>query len=113
MLFIYFAPIVLVGFFFISSYIEYIRIYRKVINPQYPLLMGETESYLTKNPSSFLKKLPLIPFLRWKIIFEHHKDKKLNLAATKTRKWFWVFLFVLIVNFVLHTTLLVWGGGGA
>ncbi|EKD65621.1 MAG: hypothetical protein ACD_50C00032G0008 [uncultured bacterium] len=103
----FFTPFFLGCIIFLRSYKKYVRLYRKKINPDYPLLFGEATNYFSKDPLDYLQKLPIVPLLQWKIIFESHKDQELNELARKTRSSFWVFLAIIFINFLFHAFFLI------
>lgn len=103
----YFVPVLVASYFFIRSYYKLLVVYRKKRNPDYPLLFGESINYFNKDPINFIKKLPIIPFLRWKIVFERHKDTELNEATEKARHAFVIFLLISVINFFIHVIFLI------
>jgi len=98
----FFLPFLIASILFIKTYMEYIKLYREKKNPNYPLLPNEASVYFNMDPIGFIKKLPAMPFLRWKIIFEQHKDQELNESSYRTRKFFWILMIVMIGDFFLH-----------
>lgn len=98
----FFIFTIIAGLLFIRSYHKLLVVYRKKKNPDFPLLPSESMSYFSEDPIKFLKELPIMPFLRWKIVFETHRDLELSKATNNARKTFAIFVLVIIINFIIQ-----------
>lgn len=98
----FFIPFIILTFLYLKTYYKYAQLYRRKKNPDFPLLAGEAKKYFAKDPINYIKRMPIYPFLMWKIIFESHKDPDLDKQAHDTRKYFYIFLFGIIGDFVIH-----------
>ncbi len=97
--FIFFLSFFLVGFFLVKAGLAYFRIYKKKKNSKYPIAPEDIQKYLSKDPVTLLKLLPITPFFMWKIIFEKHKDRELNDAAKRVRFLLFLGIGTLILQF--------------
>lgn len=95
---IYFLPLIIVLIPYARSVIKYHKLYREKKNPNFPLL-GEAPTYFAKNPLNFIVRLPLFPFIWWKIIFEKHNDVELSASAKKVRKLLFIIISIMLFNF--------------
>ena len=99
---IFFTPPVIMGIFYLKALYAYMHLYRKKINPDYPILPQEAATYLY---SGALHKIILSPVVMMQIIFEKHKDKELAAAAKIVRilylAYIGVSLLVLLIFFLL------------
>lgn len=96
---IYFLPLIIVLIPYIRSVKNYHKLYREKKNPNFPLL-GEAPAYFVKNPLNFIARLPLFPFIWWKIIFEKHNDIELNASAKKVRKLLLIIFLIILIDFL-------------
>lgn len=84
--------------------IKYFRLYRKKINPDYPIFWYEDFRYLTAYQDRYLK-IFIGDFYYWKIFFAKHKDKALNAAAKRTRFLMILAVIVFFINFLILSLL--------
>ncbi len=87
-----------------ATEIKYLRLYRKKINPDYPIFWYEEFRYFTAYQDRYLKII-IGDFYYWKIIFAKHKDKELNAAAKRTRYLMILAVIVFFINFLILSLL--------
>jgi hypothetical protein len=85
-----------------KAYNHHRKLYKERIKPNFPLFSDEIPEYFEKNPKRFLLKVPIMPFLWWKIIFENQCDSKVEQSAHTVRKFFWLSIITLFGNLLLH-----------
>ena len=105
----FFTPFIITNYLFTHAYLHYAQLYRKIKNPNYPILLKERNKFLQDDPVKYILHMPLYAFLMWKIVFESNKDQLLNKAARKTRNFFFLFLLVIILDFLFHILALKYG----
>lgn len=104
------GPFIILSALFGITYLRYSKLYRRIKNPSFPLAVyNEPGEFFQKDPVGYIKKVPIMPFLWWKIVFERHSDRDLQRAARRTRLFFWLLLLIGIGNFFFHVFLIFAG----
>jgi len=98
----FFAPQIIAGIIFIRTFNRTLRLYRKKINPDYPILPFEASSYFNKNPIGYILKMPIMPLLIWMILFKNHEDLELNHSCNKARISFLFYIGIMLVTLFVH-----------
>jgi hypothetical protein len=102
----YVLPVVSTAILFAIAFRNYAAIYRRLKNPNFPLPVGsEAGEFFDRDPVNYVKKMPVMPFLQSRMLFEHHDHPDLAEAAAKARRRFRMFLAVLFGNFLLHAAI--------
>jgi len=96
-------PIVVVGFFWAKTSKHYLKLYRKKINPVYPLSIEEIKQKYYHDSFRFILSLPYLLKTRWVIFWESHQDKELNSLAVKLRGYFYLIALIMVANFIIRT----------
>ena len=98
-------PFLIWAYFMNKAQRELFLLYKKKMNPDYPLVHEDTVKYL--DSFSGLLKIYSSPIAMWVIILKKHKDKELNNAAQKVRKLLLVLFGTWIV--ILLIFMYTWG----
>jgi len=96
------VPQFIAGIFFLRIFHGALLLYRRKVNPDYPILPNEAAFYFNKNPLGYILKMPIMPFLTWKILFEKNKDPELDCSIQKAKNSFLTLLMVMFSTFFLH-----------
>ncbi len=95
-------PIIIVGFFWAKTSRNYLKLYRKKINPTYPLSAEEIKQKYYHDSFQFIIDLPYLLKTRWIIFWESHQDKELNSLAVKLRRYFYLIVLIILANFIVR-----------
>jgi|SRR3989344_7402929 len=95
-------PITVLSFFWQNDYKRYLRLFRKKVNPPYPLSMDEIKQEYYDHPFKFLVSIPIILKTRWVIFWATHQDQELNMLAVKVRKYFFFMILIMVASFILQ-----------
>lgn len=101
-----FTPPVIAGIFYLKALNAYMKLYRKKIDPDYPIMPQEISTYFYQGS---IDKIFISPFMTLGIIFAEHKDKELAAAVKKVRMFYLAYMGVsflmLLILFLLIFTL--------
>ena len=95
-------PVIIVGFFWAKTSKDYLKLYRKKINPSYPLSAEEIKQKYHHDSLQFIIDLPYLLKTRWIIFWESHQDRELNILAVKLRSYFYLIVLIMLANFIIR-----------
>ena len=97
----FFLPSGLAMIYFAIKFYSMLKVYRKIVNPDYPILPRESTDYIQKDAIKYLKKMPIMPFLQLGTLFQNHSDKELNLETKRARLAFFGMIFIIFSSFII------------
>ncbi len=72
------------------------------MKPSKALFPDEIISGLFSSPKSLFSNLSWIIFGRFFLFFKKYEDHELNNQAKKVRRFFWLILIILVLNFIFQ-----------
>ena len=85
-------PFVCLLVLFTRAYRRFLRTYRRIINPPFPLATdSEAVHQLHERPDLFFQHVFTLPAVWWKILFERQSHPELRWAARKARIYLFLF----------------------